>query len=214
MNDGDADQASQKKAVSAPAQDHDHRPPTRVAAAWRERPRWGRPADAADRGILAEIGGEALLGRLFLVEQPAEDERRRSPWSELSGCARSATANGGRRAVRSGDVCGGPRPTGSPVLRWPSSRRWRGPLEAIRRLEGMDGKVRWKPTVTPWPVMAYITRAITVSRHDSPQPHATGIAATTAAKGTAMKSARLPAPRSSSAPAHHRELRIDTELRT
>src|SRR3954447_4594711 len=39
----------------------------------------------------------------------------------------------------------------------------------------------------PWPLIAYITNAITTSCQPSPQPHATGTAATTARNGTAMK---------------------------
>src|SRR3954454_15762013 len=39
----------------------------------------------------------------------------------------------------------------------------------------------------PWPLIAYMTKAMTTSRQPRPQPHATGTAATTARNGTAMK---------------------------
>src|SRR4051795_8056905 len=39
----------------------------------------------------------------------------------------------------------------------------------------------------PWPLMAYMTNAMTTSCQPSPHPQATGTAATTAKNGTAMK---------------------------
>jgi hypothetical protein len=50
-------------------------------------------------------------------------------------------------------------------------------------------KYRWNPTVTPCPVTAYITSAITTSCQPSQPPQATGTAARTARNGTTMKTA-------------------------
>src|SRR4051812_5567824 len=44
-------------------------------------------------------------------------------------------------------------------------------------------KSRWKPTVTPWPVTAYRTTAMTRSRQCSARPHNRGTATATATTG-------------------------------
>ncbi len=82
--------------------------------------------------------------------------------------------------------------------RWSATQRTTGP--SIARLPATASaifstrfalkdpwvKKRWNPTVTPWQAVKYITTMITMSCQPSPQPHATGTAASSARNGTRM----------------------------
>src|SRR5262245_47718734 len=58
-------------------------------------------------------------------------------------------------------------------------------------LKDLCVKSRWKPTVMPCPVMAYMAMAIPTSCQPSQPPQATGTAAATAKNGTMMKIASV-----------------------
>src|SRR5262245_13142753 len=60
-------------------------------------------------------------------------------------------------------------------------------LVARLGLNDLCVKCRWKPTVTPWPEIQYIAKAMITSCQPSQPPQATGTARTSARNGTAMK---------------------------
>src|SRR4051794_291682 len=100
--------------------------------------------------------------------------------------------------------CGSPsRSLNLWCLRWSATQRITGPSIAIDPatasaiftarfgLNDLCVNSRWYPTVMPWPVTAYATRAMSTSLQPRKPPQARGTAATTARNGSAMKSARV-----------------------